>query len=53
MPVEVSPIKKNNKVPTFDKTKPDGYKGALEYHVKRPYLFGPVEFEGLDLSEEQ
>ena len=45
--------KRKSTVPTFDKTKPDGYKGALEYYVKRPYLFGPVEFEGLDLTEEQ
>lgn len=48
-----SPVKRKSTVPTFDKTKPDGFKGALEYHVRRPYLFGPVEFEGLDLSEEQ
>ena len=25
----------------------------MEFHIKRPFLFGPVEYEGLDLTDEQ
>lgn len=48
----VSPVKSVAKTPVFDKESQQGFKDALEHHVKRPFLFGPVEYEGLDLTDE-
>lgn len=49
-----SPAKKGKGgAPYFDKNTPDGFKDCLEHYCKRPFLFGPIEFEGLDLSDDQ
>ena len=32
---------------------PASFERALQARVPRPFIFGPVEFEGLDLTEEQ
>lgn len=47
-----SPVKAP-KTPVFDKGGQQGFKDCLEYYVQRPFLFGPVEYEGLDLTDAQ
>lgn len=37
----------------FDLWVPASFQRALQARVPRPFIFGPVEFEGLDLSDEQ
>ena len=32
---------------------PDQFGKALQQKISRPFIFGPVEFEGLNLSDEQ
>ena len=32
---------------------PEGFEKALKKKVGRPFIFGPVEFEGLDISNEE
>ena len=32
---------------------PDQFAKALQQKIARPFIFGPVEFEGLNLSDEQ
>lgn len=32
---------------------PDQFRKALQQKISRPFIFGPVEFEGLNLSDEQ
>lgn len=34
-----------------DPSGPDGFAKALKARIPRPFIFGPVEFEGLNLSE--
>ena len=49
-----SPVKsKKGGAPSFDKNTPEGFKEALEHYCQRPFLFGPIEFEGLDLTDDQ
>ena len=31
---------------------PDSFQRALKARIPRPFIFGPVEFEGLDLAED-
>ena len=42
-------IKKPEEV--FDLNIPDQFERALKAKIRRPFIFGPVEFEGLNLSE--
>ena len=35
----------------FDLSVPASFERALQARVPRPFIFGPVEFEGLDLSD--
>ena len=37
----------------FDLFNPDSFKRALKAKVPRPFIFGPVEFEGLHLNDDQ
>lgn len=39
---------KKEEVPKFDCDTQEGFDKALRHHVKRPFLFGPITFEGLD-----
>lgn len=32
---------------------PDQFKRALQQKISRPFIFGPVEFDGLDLTDEE
>ena len=34
-------------------TTESGFKAALKKNIRRPFLFGPIEFNGLNLTEEQ
>lgn len=43
----------NQKEEDFDLYLPASFQRALQARVPRPFIFGPVEFEGLDLTEEQ
>lgn len=43
----------NMKEEDFDLYVPASFERALQARVPRPFVFGPVEFEGLDLTEEQ
>lgn len=36
----------------FDTSTPEGYKAALRSKMPLPFLVGPVEFSGLNLTEE-
>jgi len=36
----------------FDLQTAAGFEGALKARIGRPFLFGPVEFEGLSKNEE-
>ena len=44
-----APSDKKEEAP--DLTTEAGFKTALKKSIKRPFLFGPVEFRGLDLSD--
>lgn len=37
----------------FDLDQPEGFTKALQAKVPRPFIFGPVEFDGLDESNEE
>jgi len=37
----------------FDPYIPASFERALKAKIARPFIFGPVEFEGLDLTEEE
>jgi hypothetical protein len=44
-------VNSSKKEETFDTTTQDGFEKALRHHVRRPFLFGPIVFEGLDLDD--
>lgn len=44
-------VNSSKKEETFDTSTQDGFDKALRHHVKRPFLFGPIVFEGLDLDD--
>ena len=37
----------------FDLFVPESFKKALKAQIPRPFVFGPIDFVGLDLSEEE
>jgi hypothetical protein len=43
--------KEDDEVP--DLFTPEGFQKALRKKVARPFIFGPVEFDGLDISNEE
>jgi hypothetical protein len=49
---EVSKADFNQKEEEFDLYVPASFERALQARVPRPFIFGPVEFEGLDLTDE-
>lgn len=44
-------VNSSKKEETFDTSTQDGFDKALRHHVRRPFLFGPIVFEGLDLDD--
>ena len=44
-------VNSSKKEETFDTSTQEGFDKALRHHVRRPFLFGPIVFEGLDLDD--
>lgn len=44
-------VSSSKKEETFDTATQEGFDKALRHHIKRPFLFGPIVFEGLDLDD--
>ena len=37
----------------FDPTNPESFLRGLKYKAPRPFLFGPVDFDSLDINDEE